>query len=161
MITGASGGVGRFAVQLARIAGARVVAVVGSPERGARLEELGAEEVAVGVEAVEGPVFASLDAAGAEVLRGALSKVQDDSVLVSITGEDLPESITQGEGPQIVRFGLGGGLGDDLAYLVELLAEGRLDPQIGFRGGWERVAEAAEALWERKINGKAVLEVSS
>jgi NADPH:quinone reductase-like Zn-dependent oxidoreductase len=34
LITGASGGVGRFAVQLAALGGARVVASVGSPARG-------------------------------------------------------------------------------------------------------------------------------
>ena len=160
MITGASGGVGRFAVQLARIAGAQVVAVVGNPERDAGLEELGAEEVAIGVGAVQKPVFAVLEAAGAEVVEGALSLVEKDGVLVSITREGLPESTRQEEGPRIVPFGMGGDLGGDLAYLVRLLSEGRLDPQIGFRGDWEGVAEAAGALWERKINGKAVLEVS-
>jgi NADPH:quinone reductase-like Zn-dependent oxidoreductase len=41
-ITGAAGGVGRFAVQLAHDAGAKVMAVVGNPERGEGLHELGA-----------------------------------------------------------------------------------------------------------------------
>ena len=161
MITGASGGVGRFAVQLARIAGAKVIAVVGSPERGAGLEELGAEEVAVGVEAIQEPVSAVLEAAGGEVVEGALELVEKDGVLVSITREGLPESADRDTGPKIVPFGMGGGVGEDLTYLTGLLSEGRLDPQVGFRDDWERVAEAAEALWERKINGKAVLEVSS
>lgn len=49
LITGASGGVGRFAVQLAALAGAHVVAVVGSPERGTGLPELVDAEVVVGV----------------------------------------------------------------------------------------------------------------
>ena len=147
-------------MQLARIAGAKVIAVVGSPERGAGLEELGAEEVAVGVDAVQQPVVAVLEAAGGEVVEGALRLVEKDGVLVSITREGLSESADRDEGPKIVPFGMGGGVGDDLAYLVGLLSEGRLDPQVGLRGGWERVTEAAEALWERKINGKAVLEVS-
>ena len=42
LITGASGGVRRFAVQLAARAGAHVIAAVGRPERGAGLAELGA-----------------------------------------------------------------------------------------------------------------------
>ena len=41
LITGASGGVGRFAVQLAAQAGAHVVAAVGSPARGEGLDDVG------------------------------------------------------------------------------------------------------------------------
>ncbi len=47
-ITGAAGGVGRFAVQLGHDAGARITAVVGSPEREKGLRELGADDVVVG-----------------------------------------------------------------------------------------------------------------
>src|SRR5436189_210444 len=55
LVTGASGGLGRFAVQLAARAGADVVALVGRPERGAGLVELGAREVVTGIGEV-GPV---------------------------------------------------------------------------------------------------------
>ncbi|HZD71009.1 MAG TPA: alcohol dehydrogenase, partial [Actinomycetes bacterium] len=48
LITGASGGVGRFAVQLAARAGAQVIASVGSAARGEGLAEAGADEVVVG-----------------------------------------------------------------------------------------------------------------
>jgi NADPH:quinone reductase-like Zn-dependent oxidoreductase len=48
----------------------------------------------------------------------------------------------------------------DLAYLVELLAAGEIDPQIGLRVSWEGVAEAAEALLDRRVAGKAVLDVA-
>src|SRR5690242_4848756 len=61
LITGASGGVGRFAVQLAASAGASVVAVVGSRERGAGLSELGAAEVAVGVGGLTGTFDGAID----------------------------------------------------------------------------------------------------
>ena len=40
-----------------------------------------------------------------------------------------------------------------------LVHQGRLDPQIGWRGEWERAAEAAEAISARRVNGKAVLDV--
>ena len=44
LVTGASGGVGRFAVQLAHIGGAHVTAVSASPERARGLTDLGADE---------------------------------------------------------------------------------------------------------------------
>ncbi|MGO4427045.1 zinc-binding dehydrogenase, partial [Streptomyces sp. MCAF7] len=49
--------------------------------------------------------------------------------------------------------------GPDLAYLVSLLAKGRLDPQIGWRGSWERAPEAVAALLGRRVRGKAVLDI--
>src|SRR6478672_3973414 len=45
LILGASGGVGVCCVQLAKIAGAEVIACAGSEEKGRRLKEVGADEV--------------------------------------------------------------------------------------------------------------------
>jgi NADPH2:quinone reductase len=39
------------------------------------------------------------------------------------------------------------------------LERGGLDPQIGWRGPWNRAAEAAEALLSREVRGKAVLDI--
>jgi NADPH2:quinone reductase len=64
LITGASGGVGRFAVQLAARAGAHVIASVGSLARGEGLDEAGAEEVVVGLEGLDQPVDVVLDNVG-------------------------------------------------------------------------------------------------
>jgi NADPH:quinone reductase-like Zn-dependent oxidoreductase len=63
-VTGASGGVGSFAVQLAAIGGAHVIASVGSAESGKSLEELGAAEVVIGVLGVTQPVDVVIDMVG-------------------------------------------------------------------------------------------------
>jgi hypothetical protein len=44
--------------------------------------------------------------------------------------------------------------GPDLSFVVELLASGHLDPQIGWRGYWERIAVGAESLLNRKITAR-------
>jgi NADPH:quinone reductase-like Zn-dependent oxidoreductase len=49
-VVGASGGVGVAAVQLARLAGARVLAITRSPDKAARLGEIGADRVVVGAD---------------------------------------------------------------------------------------------------------------
>jgi NADPH2:quinone reductase len=55
LVTGASGGVGRFAVRLASIAGAHVIAAVGSAVRGEGLDKAGADEVVVGLGGIGPP----------------------------------------------------------------------------------------------------------
>ncbi len=54
LITGAAGGVGTLAVQLAVRSGARVTAVVGRPDRAAGLRDLGALEVIQGIDTAQG-----------------------------------------------------------------------------------------------------------
>jgi hypothetical protein len=44
--------------------------------------------------------------------------------------------------------------------LLDLVRRGRLDPQIGWRGSWLHVADAARALLDRRVPGKAVLEIA-
>lgn len=80
LITGASGGVGRFAIQLAHLAGARVTAFA---RRTAGLAELGADEVVSELEA-EGSTFAViLDAVGGPVLGTCLQRVAPGGTVVS------------------------------------------------------------------------------
>src|SRR5690348_4075553 len=54
LVTGASGKVGHLLVELAAAQGARITALSASPERGARLLELGAEEVLTRLEDAAG-----------------------------------------------------------------------------------------------------------
>lgn len=167
LITGASGGVGRFAVQLAARAGAHVVASVGSPERGEGLATLGAAEVVVGVDEVSEPVYGAMDNVGGHTLTDVYGLLQPGGCVQSVgmaslepTTIDFEQARLRGGNTRIEAFAVGPGFGPELALLVDLVAAGQLDPQVDWRGPWDKAADAAEALLGRKIRGKAVLEVS-
>jgi NADPH:quinone reductase len=168
LITGASGGVGRFAVQLAARAGAHVIASVGSAERGEGLIALGADQVVVGLEGVTEPVYGALDNVGGRMLSDVYALLDAGGRVQSVgmaslepTTIDFEKARLRGGGARIEAFTVGPRFGRDLGYLMRLLAAGQIDPQIGWRGPWEKVAEAVAALRGRRVLGKAVLEVSS
>ena len=167
LITGASGGVGRFAVQLAARAGAHVIAAVGSTARGSGLKALGATEVVVGLADVAEPVSGVLDNVGGPLLAEAFSLLDDGGSLQSIgMASNQPSTIDfeverrTGVRKRLEPFTVRTPFDRDLTYLVELLAAGELDPQIGLRTSWNDVSEAAEALLDRRVAGKAVLDVA-
>jgi NADPH:quinone reductase-like Zn-dependent oxidoreductase len=168
LVTGASGGVGRFAVQLASRAGADVVALAGSPDRAEGLRELGASEVVFGLDQLTVPVDAVLENVGGEVLAQALDHLAPGGAMMSIGMASLQPSTIDFEqmrhragGARIEAFVVGSSFGADLAQLVTLLDASALDPQIGWRGPWEQVHDAAAALLGRRVRGKAVLEVTA
>src|SRR4051812_1914554 len=76
LVTGATGGVGQFAVQLAVAAGARVTAQVSSLEREEEARKLGAHEVAVGLDDEGlGPFHLICDGVGGPLLRDAVHRM--------------------------------------------------------------------------------------
>jgi NADPH:quinone reductase-like Zn-dependent oxidoreductase len=166
LVLGASGGVGRFAVQLAAQKGAHVIASVGSPARGEGLRELGAAEIVIGPAGLRGRVHGVLDTVGGAQLAEAFLRLEDDGVVQAIgkasrepTVIDFERARIESQRGRIENFNLTVPLGDDLAHLVSLLAAGRLDPQVGWRGTWDRADEAAAALLDRRVRGKAVLDL--
>lgn len=162
LVTGASGGVGRFAVRLAAMAGAHVIASVGSFERG---EGLGADEVVVGLDGIGTPVDVVLDNVGGPQLVAAWRLLAEGGSLQSVgwaSGEPavFPPYSTIGPAKSLTSFLNTGPVGTDLADLVRLVASGELVVEIGWRGPLERFADAAAALRERRIRGKAVLDLT-
>jgi NADPH:quinone reductase len=169
LVTGASGGVGRFAIQLAKLAGAHVTALARRTEG---LSELGADDVISELDA-EGSTFeVILDAVGGPILGAAIGRIAPSGTIVSFAATaDEPVSFSTrafySRAPgarlyglyvfsELARTGTGA---RDLRRLAELVAAGRLDPQIDLFASWEEAGSAIEALLDRRVNGKAVLLV--
>ncbi len=150
LVTGASGGVGRFALQLATLAGAHVTAIARRTEG---LTELGADEVLTEL-ADEGPTYdVILDAIGGPVLGVALQRVAPRGTVVSFAATTTdPVSY-----PTRAFFGRAHGArlyglyifdelehtrtgSADLRRLADLIAAGRLDPQIALTAPWTDAA---------------------
>jgi NADPH:quinone reductase len=169
LVTGASGGVGRFAMQLAKLAGARVTGIARRTEG---LKELGADELASEID-LEGPVYAAvIDGVGGPVLGQAIQRVAPGGTIVSFAST-IPEPVSyparelfaRAPGARVYGFYVFAELehtrsgSSDLRRLADLVAEGRLDPQIDLTLSWSDAAQAIEALLDRRVNGKAVLTV--
>jgi NADPH:quinone reductase len=168
-ITGASGGVGRLAIQLAKHAGAHVTAVA---RRTSGLAELGADVVLEELSPEGEPIDVILDAVGGPVLGAAIQRVAPNGTVVSFAST-VPDPVTYptralfGQSPGAKVYGLmvfpelrrHGGASPLLARLAQLVADGRLDPQISLTDSWRNAGAAIQALLDRKVDGKAVLVV--
>lgn len=169
LITGASGGVGRFAIQLAKLAGAHVTAVA---RRADGLAALGADEVLPELSAGGDTFDVILDAIGGPVLGAALQRVAPLGTVVNF-GATVSEHVSY---PTRELFSRAPGArlhglyifdelertrtaAADLRRLADLVAEGRLDPQIDVAVSWTEAAAAIQALLDRRVAGKAVLTV--
>jgi len=75
LITGGSGGVGQFAIQLAAQAGAEVTAVSSRMDRHDELKRLGAGDVVASIEDAEGPFRLVLESVGGGSLAKAIELV--------------------------------------------------------------------------------------
>ena len=174
LITGASGGAGQFALQLARMAGARVVALVRRPEHVELAREAGAHEVAVdegGAAAEEyGPYHLVLESVGGEVLGNVLSMLAPEGTCVSFGVSGGTEVTFNAQelyltgGAKLYGFILfhevvARPASEGLARLVSLLDEGRLQPSIEVEAPWTEIGEVAARLIDRGYTGKAVLRV--
>ncbi len=170
LVTGASGGVGLFAVQLASRAGARVAGVVGNPEKEALVRRLGASEVVPRIEDAHGPFHLVLESVGGLSLTGALRQAARDGTVV-VFGSSSPEPSTISfsdfagrahatiYGFFVYESGEPPTFGEDLGYLASLVAGGELDPGLGWQGPWTDLPAALAALRNRQVAGKVVLTV--
>jgi NADPH:quinone reductase-like Zn-dependent oxidoreductase len=168
-VTGASGGVGRFAIQLAHLAGAHVTAVARRPEG---LMELGADEVVDDL-APEGESFdAILDAVGGPTLGAAIQRIAPRGTVVSFASTvpepvEYPARALFGQSPGAKVYGLlifpelehTRSATSDLTRLARLVADGRLTVDVSHTASWRDAPRIVAALLDGEVRGKAVLTV--
>ncbi len=171
LVTGASGGVASMAVQIARNAGARVVALTSGPENSRRLEALGAHQV-----------LDRLSGEPRELIREATGPEGVDVILDSV-GEALWPTLIRALAPagRLVTYGattghrgetdlrhvfwkqlsiLGTTMGspaDFRAAMAEVF-RGRLVPSVHRSVGLDGVRGAHEELEAGRVFGKIVVE---
>ena len=172
LVTGASGGVGLFAIELARRAGANVVGLSHQERFQPAVREAGAYQAVSGEDASPaapyGPYDLVMDSVGGSVLGTALGLLAPNGMCVSY-GATTGQDVTFKGGP----FFRTGGLtlygffifhevrfhpaGEGLARLAGMIAAERLHPRIELVDTWENIAGVAQRLMNREFLGKAVL----
>jgi alcohol dehydrogenase len=179
LILGASGGVGVCCLQLAKLAGATVIVAVGSAEKAARLQALGADDIINYTD--EDFVHAIYTRYGKPARRGAGSDRGVD-VVVNYTGGDtwtrslrvlrvggrlLTCGATAGYDPpedigfiwtfELQILGSNGWAREDIAALLDMVQSGRLKAVVDATYPLERAAEALGRLEDRQVFGKLVI----
>jgi NADPH2:quinone reductase len=169
LVTGASGGVGTFAVQLAEMSGARVTAVARAGEA-ERLRERGAADVVADIADATGSFDLILESVGGRSMSAAIERVAPDGLIVSFgnsSGEPAPFDfaafITRGSASARIETYASSRqeahAGANLEVLLDLLAASRLAADVGLEAPWTELGAALDALRDRRVAGKAVLRV--
>ncbi|NKY43304.1 NADP-dependent oxidoreductase [Nocardia cerradoensis] len=155
LIGGAAGGVGVFAVQLARLAGARVIGT-GSPASEDFLRHLGAEPVAYGeglADRVRGlapeSVTAAIDLHGLETAQVARELGVADTRITTIAGQI--DGITPANGADADP--------GTLEEIARLVAANEIDVPIAATFPVDRIRAAVELQAGRHVHGKVVIDL--
>jgi len=172
LITGATGGVGRIAVQLAHASGAHVTALVRDAAASeSLLRRLGATDVLERL-GEDGDFDFILDCVGGDTFALAIEHVARRGVVVNIGTQSDDEMVSfragrfdRAYGARIYTLNLpdelaaAGSATRDLGRLLRLVLDGRLDGQVELEDSWHRSAQVIDALLHRRFGGKAVLHV--
>ncbi|MEZ5244688.1 MAG: NADPH:quinone oxidoreductase family protein [Acidimicrobiales bacterium] len=180
LITGAAGGTGTACIQLALAAGATPIAVVGGEEKAALVRGLGVEHVVDHRETPEwvdavrtmsgGGVDVCFDAVGGDAYQKARRCMAWDGrlLIIGFVGgiADAPTNHILLKNYSVVGVHWGASLmrdpdavGRQMAAVMALAASGRVAPPLYPPFAFEDAARALQDLADRKVYGKAVVEV--
>jgi NADPH:quinone reductase-like Zn-dependent oxidoreductase len=157
LITGASGGMGQATLQLAKLAGARVIATTRHEGKAALLHELGADAVVVTADAEQASkdiskltggegVDHAVDYTGNPELLRFIKGVMRLGGTVIITSEQgrepLPFTAADLIRLELNLLGIRGARMNDMLTVLKLLGEGRIKTRIAARFPLAKVGEA-------------------
>ncbi|MDP2372064.1 zinc-binding dehydrogenase [Reyranella sp.] len=179
LILGASGGVGVCCLQLAKIAGAEVIACAGTDAKAQRLAELGADKT---INYIEKDFMKEVFAMYGKPTRRGAGTDQGVDVVVNYTGGDtwvksmkclkvggrlLTCGATAGYDPQEdIRFiwtfelkvlGSNGWARSDIVTLLDMVQQGKLKVLVDKIYKLEEAREALGAIEDRQVFGKIVV----
>ncbi|MFT5429407.1 MAG: NADPH2:quinone reductase [Myxococcota bacterium] len=174
LVTGASGGVGALAVQLAVAAGARVIAQVRRAERVDFAHDMGAHEVVLCSDGTHfdtlAPVDRVVDGVGGPILERAFARLRPGGAAVTYGAAHTAHlslsvwTFIQSSGATLQGLHLDRTLTAEpanigLARLLELVVTGRLKPAVSRVADWSEAGPLAVEILERRIPGKAVIRI--
>ena len=172
LVQAAGSGIGMAAVQIARLAGARVIASAGSDEKLARAQALGAEQVInYQKDDLRAEIMRLTDKRGADVVfehvGGALWGPAVESVTRNgriitcggTAGYDVKMNIAHVFHKQLSIIGSNSATRWELAVITPFLLDGRLDPVVDRVFSLEEAVKAHTYVGQRQQFGKVVLAV--
>jgi NADPH:quinone reductase-like Zn-dependent oxidoreductase len=159
LIQGAAGGVGQFAVQLAKWRGAEVIATA-APDNLAFVRSLGADKVVdyttTQVESVVTGVDLALDTVGEATLRSSMAVLRPGGALISINGVPSQQE-AQARGVRALMSR--GPASVSLQTLTQLIEEGYLQVTVGKIYALREVQQAHEDGQRGHGRGRIVLRI--
>lgn len=181
LVHGAAGGIGTAAIQLAKAAGAKVIAVVSTDGKGQVAKNAGADETVLSegflpaVKELTGGrgVDVIVDPVGGDRFIDSLRSLAPEGrlLVVGFTGREIPtvkvnrllltNTEVVGVGWGAMAFREPGFMREQWERMRPLIASGAIDPPLGSAYPLEKTAEALIELDERRATGKVTIEIRS
>jgi len=183
LVSGAAGSVGAMVCQMARIAGCRVIAVAGGPDKCRWLEEEVGAEVAIDYRSADlsaaledaspGGINIFFDNVGGDVLQAAVDRMAPHGRIVLCGQLAAYDSNSPAAGPRdMMKLVYGrirmqgfvvGDYADDYASAIASIrrweAEGRLRNRYDVRDGFERIPDAFVDIFNGRNAGTLIVRI--
>ncbi|HUR49447.1 MAG TPA: NADPH:quinone oxidoreductase family protein [Acidimicrobiales bacterium] len=179
LVHGAAGGIGTAAIQLAKAAGGRVIAVVSSEDKAQVARNAGADDTVMAegflpaVKELTGGrgVDVIVDPVGGDRFIDSLRSLAPEGrlLVVGFTGREIPtvkvnrllltNTEVVGVGWGAMAFREPGFMREQWERMLPLIASGAIDPPLGSAYPLEKAPDALIELDERRATGKVTIEL--